>query len=198
MFECNEIAIYSTHRAFRHFPPQKFAVCAPSAYHWVPVDLSSAFPSASMTERTAILRAIDGRTAAGATQQFFLRVARDGDGTLTLTLCDGRTTWRGLLTVAPALGAAFPEAHGTHVLAPKRSLDRPGASGGAVPLRAASQTRHRHFEPARWGGAVTDAALTPPKMGMRHADFAERLLDGLQGAAGTEADAFGVTELHDG
>ena len=43
-----------------------------------------------------------------------------------------------------------------------------------------------------------DAGLTPPKMGMRHADFAERLLDGLQGAAGTEADAFGVTELHDG
>ena len=67
-----------------------------------------------------------------------------------------------------------------------------------MPLRAASQTRSRHFEPSRWGGAVTDAALTPPKMGMRHADFAERLLDGLQGAAGTEADAFGVTELHDG
>ena len=67
-----------------------------------------------------------------------------------------------------------------------------------MPLRAASQTRHRHFEPARWGGAVHDAGLTPPKMGMRHADFAERLLAGLQGAAGTEADAFGVTELHDG
>ena len=45
---------------------------------------------------------------------------------------------------------------------------------------------------------MTDAGLTPPKMGMRHADFAERLLAGLQGAAGTEADAFGVTELHDG
>ena len=45
---------------------------------------------------------------------------------------------------------------------------------------------------------MLDTGLTPPKMGMRHADFAERLLDGLQGAAGTEADAFGVTELHDG
>ena len=66
-----------------------------------------------MTERAAILRAIDGRTAAGATQQFFLRVARDGDGTIMLTLCDGCTTWRGLLTVAPALGAASlrPMAH---------------------------------------------------------------------------------------
>ena len=95
-----------------------------------------------MTERAAILRAIDGRTASGGTtQQFFLRVARDGDGTLTLTLCDGCTTW---------------------------------------------------------GGTVLDTGLTPPKMGMQHAAFAERLLDGLQGAAGTEADAFGVTELHDG
>ena len=98
------------------FPPKKFAVCASSegAYHRVPVDLSSALPSASMTERAAILRAIDGRTASGGTtQQFFLRVARDGDGTLTLTLCDGCTTWRGLLTVAPALGAASlrPMAH---------------------------------------------------------------------------------------
>eukprot|EP00964_Phaeocystis_antarctica_P150859 scaffold118359_cov72-Phaeocystis_antarctica.AAC.4 len=95
-----------------------------------------------MTERAAILRAIDGRTASGGTtQQFFLRVARDGDGTLTLTLCDGCTTWRGLLTVAPALGAASlrPEDHGAHVLAPKRSLDPSGASGGAVPLRADSQ-----------------------------------------------------------
>ena len=46
-----------------------------------------------MTDRAAILRAINGRTASGTTQQFFLRVARDGDGTLTLTLCDGCTTW---------------------------------------------------------------------------------------------------------
>ena len=94
-----------------------------------------------MTERAAILRAINGRTASGKTQQFFLRVARDGDGTLTLTLCDGCTTW---------------------------------------------------------GGTVLDTNLTPPKMGMPHAAFAERLLVGLQGAAGFEADAFGVTELHDG
>ena len=55
-----------------------------------------------MTERAAILRAIDGRTASGGTtQQIFLRVARDGDGTLTLTLCDGCTTWVGLLTRTP-------------------------------------------------------------------------------------------------
>ena len=45
---------------------------------------------------------------------------------------------------------------------------------------------------------MLDTGLTPPKMGMPHAAFAERLLVGLQGAAGFEADAFGVTELHDG
>ena len=118
------------------------------------VDLSNTPPSASMTERAAILRAIDGRTAAGTTQQFFLRVARDGDGTLTLTLCDGCTTWRGLLTVAPALGAASlrPEAHGAHVIAPKRSLDRPGASGGAVPLSGLQDEAPGTLSPL--GGAV--------------------------------------------
>ena len=88
-------------------------------------------------ERAATLRVI---TASGAAQQFFLRVSRDGDGTLTLTLCDGCTTW---------------------------------------------------------GGTVRDSGLTPPKLGMTHTDFAERLLDGLQGAPGTEADEFSVTALHD-
>ena len=88
-------------------------------------------------ERAATLRVI---TASGAAQQFFLRVSRDGDGTLTLTLCDGCTTW---------------------------------------------------------GGTVRDSGITPPKLGMTHTDFAERLLDGLQGAPGTEADEFSVTALHD-
>ena len=88
-------------------------------------------------ERAATLRVI---TASGTAQQFFLRVSRDGDGTLTLTLCDGCTTW---------------------------------------------------------GGTVRDSGITPPKLGMTHTDFAERLLDGLQGAPGTEADAFSVTALHD-
>ena len=84
-------------------------------------------------ERAATLRVI---TASGAAQQFFLRVSRDGDGTLTLTLCDGCTTW---------------------------------------------------------GGTVRDSGLTPPKLGMTHTDFAERLLDGLQGAAGTEASTWYVS-----
>ena len=88
-------------------------------------------------ERAATLRVI---TASGTAQQFFLRVSRDGDGTLTLTLCDGCTTW---------------------------------------------------------GGTVRDSGITPPKLGMTHTDFAERLLDGLQGAPGTEADEFSVTALHD-
>ena len=93
-----------------------------------------------MTERAAILRAIDSRTASGPMQQFFLRVARDDEGTLKLTLCDGCATW---------------------------------------------------------GGTVHDDGLTPPKMGIQHAEFAERLLGGLQGVAGTEADVFDVAVLPD-
>ena len=44
---------------------------------------------------------------------------------------------------------------------------------------------------------MRDSGITPPKLGMTHTDFAERLLDGLQGAPGTEADEFSVTALHD-
>ena len=52
-------------------------------------------------------------------------------------------TWGSWLTVCPRRG--FPSAHGAHALTPKRRRGRPGASGGAVPLRAASKMRSLHF-----------------------------------------------------
>ena len=47
------------------------------------------------------------------------------------------------MTVCPRRG--FREAHGAHALTPRRRLGRPGASGGAVPPRAASKMRSLHF-----------------------------------------------------